>query len=71
MVNLEDERMFCINLARDIRAVESAHKEVGLPYDSITEITTVSPRDLGLKDSGRCSDELSRVGEVVTSLRPE
>ncbi len=38
-------RAFCLNLAPDADAVRRAHERVGLPFDSITEITTVTPGD--------------------------
>lgn len=43
---LEDGRGFCFNMAPDVDAVRRAHERVGLPYDAITEVTTLTPGDL-------------------------
>lgn len=43
-------RAFCLNLAPDADAVRRAHERVGLPFDSITEITTATPGDTFLHD---------------------
>jgi hypothetical protein len=48
-VGLEEGRAFCFNMAPDAQAVERAHARVGLPYDSITEVTTATPGDLFFK----------------------
>lgn len=45
-LGLEDGRAFCLNLAPSEEAVRRAHERAGLPYDSITEVTGVSPNDL-------------------------
>lgn len=45
-LGLKDGRAFCMNMARSAEAVKKAHDRVGLPYDSITEVTGVSPNDL-------------------------
>ncbi|MEZ4338188.1 MAG: DUF4242 domain-containing protein [Sandaracinaceae bacterium] len=45
-VGLEDGRAFCFNLAPSIEAVRRAHEKVGLPYDSITEVTVATPGDM-------------------------
>ncbi len=45
-VGLEAGRAFCFNMAPDADAVRRAHERVGLPYDSITEVTTATPGDL-------------------------
>lgn len=45
-VNPGDGRAFCLNLANSAEDVKRAHDRVGLPYDSITEVTGVSPNDL-------------------------
>lgn len=45
-VGFEDGRAFCFNMAPDAQAVERAHARVGLPYDSITEVTTATPGDM-------------------------
>lgn len=45
-VGLAAGRAFCFNMAPDADAVQRAHQRVGLPYDSITEVTTATPGDL-------------------------
>lgn len=45
-VGLEAGRAFCFNMAPDAEAVRRAHQRVGLPFDSITEVTTATPGDL-------------------------
>lgn len=44
-VGYEDGRAFCLNMAPDADAVKRAHSRVGLPFDSITEVTTATPGD--------------------------
>ncbi len=44
-VSYGDGRAFCLNMATDAEAVRRAHERVGLPYDSITEVTTATPGD--------------------------
>jgi len=39
-------RAFCLNMAPNTEAVFRVHEKVGLPYNEITEITTISPADL-------------------------
>lgn len=41
----EQGRAFCLNLAPDADAVRRAHERAGLPFDSITEVTTATPGD--------------------------
>lgn len=48
-VGFEEGRAFCFNMAPDAQAVERAHARVGLPYDSITEVTTATPGDMFFK----------------------
>jgi len=48
-VGLEQGRTYCLCLAPDSGAVERAHRAVGLPYDSITEVDVVTPDDMFLK----------------------
>ncbi|MCP5366429.1 MAG: DUF4242 domain-containing protein [Hyphomicrobiales bacterium] len=48
-VGLADGRAFCITLAPDAEAVRRAHERVGLPFDSITEVQSISPSALFLK----------------------
>jgi hypothetical protein len=45
-VGLAEGRAFCINLAASAEAVARAHERVGLPFDTITEVTEASPYDL-------------------------
>jgi hypothetical protein len=42
-VGLPEGRAFCMTLAPDAEAVKRAHARVGLPFDSITEVTTAGP----------------------------
>jgi hypothetical protein len=44
-VGLEEGRAFCLNMAPDAEAVKRVHDRVGLPFDSITEVTTATPGD--------------------------
>lgn len=50
-VGFEDGRAFCFNMAPDADAVRRAHERAGLPYDSITEVTTATPGDMFFKRS--------------------
>lgn len=45
-VGLSEGRAVCFNMAPDADAVRRAHERVGLPFDSIMEVTTVTPGDL-------------------------
>jgi hypothetical protein len=45
-VGFADGRAFCLNLAPDAEAVRRVHQKVGLPYDSITEVTSATPGDM-------------------------
>ena len=45
-VGLEEGRAFCFNMAPDAEAVRRVHAKVGLPFDTITEVTTATPGDL-------------------------
>lgn len=45
-VGMREGRAFCYNLAPDADAVRRAHERVGLPFDSITEVTTMTPGDM-------------------------
>jgi hypothetical protein len=47
-VSLEEGRAFCFTAAPDAAAVRRAHDRVGLPFDGITEVTTITPADLYL-----------------------
>ena len=42
---LAEGRAFCFTMASDAAAVRRAHDRVGLPFDSITEVTTATPGD--------------------------
>ena len=44
-LSYDDARAFCFTMAPDAAAVERAHEKVGLPFDTITEVTTVTPGD--------------------------
>lgn len=44
-LSYEEGRAFCLNLAADAEAVRRAHLKVGLPFDSIVEVTTATPAD--------------------------
>ena len=46
MLNAEDGRMYCINLAPDAEAIRRAHAKIGLAFDVITEVSTASPGDI-------------------------
>ena len=48
-VGLKEGKAFCLNMAPNIEAVFRVHEKVGLPYDSITEIQSISPSDILLK----------------------
>ncbi len=45
-VGFNEGRAFCLNMAPDANAVFRVHQKVGLPFDSITEVSTISPADL-------------------------
>ena len=45
-VNIEDGKAYCFTRARDVEAVRRTHERVDLPFDSITEIKTVTGSDL-------------------------
>lgn len=45
-IGRKDGRAYCLNLAPSMEEIRRAHEKVGLPYDSITEISGVSPQDL-------------------------
>jgi hypothetical protein len=46
-VGLAEGRAFCFHAAADAEAVRRAHEKAGLPFDSITEVATATPGDLG------------------------
>src|ERR1041384_2126451 len=45
-VGLEEGRAFCFNMAPSAEHVKRAHEKAGLPFDTITEVTTATPGDL-------------------------
>ena len=45
-VGFEEGRAFCFNMAPDAEAVRRVHEKLGLPFDSITEVTTATPGDM-------------------------
>jgi hypothetical protein len=47
-VGFEDGKAFCLNMASDAKAVKRVHDKVGLPFESITEVNTITPGDLAL-----------------------
>jgi hypothetical protein len=47
-VSLELGRAYCFTAAPDADAVRRAHERVGLPFDDITEVSTITPADLFL-----------------------
>jgi hypothetical protein len=46
-VGFADGRAFCFNAASDADAVRRAHEKAGLPFDTISEVSTATPGDLG------------------------
>lgn len=42
----EEGRAFCFTMAPSAEQVKRAHERVGLPYDTITEVSTATPGDL-------------------------
>lgn len=48
-VGFEDGRAFCFNMAPDADSVRRVHEKLGLPFDSITEVTTATPGDMFFK----------------------
>lgn len=45
-VGFEEGRAFCFTMAETAEHVRRAHARAGLPFDSITEVTTATPGDL-------------------------
>ncbi len=45
-VGFDEGRAFCLNMAPDAEAVRRVHDKVGLAFDEITEVSTVTPGDL-------------------------
>jgi hypothetical protein len=48
-VGLNEGRAYCFNMAPSAEHVRRAHELAGLPYETITEVTTASPADLFLQ----------------------
>lgn len=49
--DIDSGRAFCLTLAKSAEAVKRAHERAGLPFDSLSEVKTVSPEDLFPKES--------------------
>ena len=47
--DIEQGKAFCLTLAKNVEAVKRAHERVGLPFDSISEVKSISPKDLYLE----------------------
>lgn len=47
-VSLDAGRAFCLTMAPDSEAIRRAHERVGLPFDEVTEVNTITPADLYL-----------------------
>jgi hypothetical protein len=45
-VGLEEGRAYCFNMAPSADHVHRAHEKAGLPFETITEVTTATPGDL-------------------------
>jgi hypothetical protein len=45
-VGFEEGRAFCLNMAPSAEHVRRLHSMAGLPYDTITEVSTTTPGDL-------------------------
>jgi hypothetical protein len=50
-VGFEDGRAFCFNMAPSADHVRRAHAKAGLPFDTITEVTTATPGDMFFQPS--------------------
>lgn len=48
-VGYEEGRAFCLNMAPDADTVKRVHEKVGLPFDTITEVTMATPGDMFFK----------------------
>jgi hypothetical protein len=48
-VGFEDGRAYCFNMAASAEEVRRAHEKAGLPFETITEVTTATPGDLFFK----------------------
>ena len=45
-VGIDDGRAYCFNMAPSSEHVRRAHEKAGLPFETITEVTTATPGDL-------------------------
>jgi hypothetical protein len=45
-VGFEEGRAYCFNMAPSAEHVRRAHEAAGLPFETITEVTTATPGDL-------------------------
>lgn len=45
-VGLEDGRAYCFTMAPSAEHVRRAHERAGLPFETITEVSTATPGDL-------------------------
>ncbi|HKO46091.1 MAG TPA: DUF4242 domain-containing protein [Polyangiaceae bacterium] len=45
-VGLEAGRAYCFNMAPSAEHIRRAHERAGLPFESITEVSTATPGDL-------------------------
>lgn len=45
-VGFEEGRAYCFNMAPSAEHIRRAHAKVGLPFETITEVTTATPGDL-------------------------
>ncbi len=43
---LGEGRAFCLNMAPSAEAVKKVHEKVGLPFDTITEVKSISSENL-------------------------
>jgi hypothetical protein len=43
---LQEGRAFCLNMAPSAEAVKKVHEKVGLPFDTITEVKSISSENL-------------------------
>jgi hypothetical protein len=48
-VGIEAGRAYCFNMAESAEQVKRSHDAVGLPFETITEVTTATPGDLSFK----------------------
>ncbi len=58
-VGYEAGRAFCLNLAPNAEAVRRVHERVGLPFDSITEVTMATTGDTFFQRAGNLASPAS------------